>query len=170
MSDEKKVISISSGSVASQHVDDVAEGFYVQHEHVEVKVEPGLSSSSPTFCPERLIHVNDLNGLLSAHPCTKCTQTKKNRDGTKKYEYWKCCCGCSYRITLTYEGDMIHIKESSLPASHDSSSDQKPPTSLRMTDEVHCWLDYLAHCHLFDPNYGAKKESLFLFYDYKTVH
>jgi hypothetical protein len=51
MSDEKEVISISSGSVASQHVVDVAEGFYVQHEHVEVKVEPGLSSSSPTFCP-----------------------------------------------------------------------------------------------------------------------
>jgi hypothetical protein len=48
---------------------------------------------------------------------------------------------------------MIFFKESSLPTSHDSSSDQKPPTSLRMTDEVHYWLDYLAHCHLFDPNY-----------------
>jgi hypothetical protein len=64
MLDEKEVISISSGSVASQHVVDVAEGFYVQHEHVEVKVEPGLSSSSPTVCPERLIHVNDLRLLL----------------------------------------------------------------------------------------------------------
>jgi hypothetical protein len=159
MSDEKEVISISSGSVASQHVADVAEGFYVQHEHVEVKVEPGLSSTSPTFCPERLIHVNDLNSLLSACPHTKCTQTKKNRDGTKKYEYRKCCCGCSYRITLTHEGDMILFKESSLPASHDSSSDQKPPTSLCMTDEVHRWLDYLAHRHLFDPNYGAMKVS-----------
>jgi hypothetical protein len=65
---------------------------------------------------------------------------------------------------------MILFKESSLPASHDSSSDQKPPTSLCMTDEVHRWLDYLAHRHLFDPNYGAKKISLFLFYNYKAVH
>jgi hypothetical protein len=155
MSDEKEVISISSGTVASQHVVDVAEGFYMQH-------EPGLSSFSPTFCPERLIHVNDLNGLLSARPRTKCTQTKKNRDSSKKYEYRKCCCGCSYKITLTHEGDMILFKESSLPASHDSSIDQKPPTSLHMTDEVHHWLDYLAHHHLFDPNYGTKKVSLFL--------
>jgi hypothetical protein len=45
MSVEKKVISISSGSVASQHVVDFAKGFYVQHEHVKVKFEPGLSSS-----------------------------------------------------------------------------------------------------------------------------
>jgi hypothetical protein len=154
MSDETEIISISSGSVASVHCPDVAEGFYVQHEDPKVKV------ASPTFCTERLIHVNDLNGMLSARPRTKCTQTKKNRDGTKKYEYRKCCCGCSYRITLTHEGDMIQFKESPLPSSHDSTSDQKLPTSLRMTDEVHCWLDYLAHHHLFDPNYGAKKVSL----------
>ncbi len=116
-----------------------------------------MLSSSPTFCTECLIHANDLNGMLSARPRTKCTQTKKNRDGSKKYEYRKCCCGGSYRITLTHEGDMILFKESSLPASHDSSSDMKPPSSLRVTDEVHRWLDYLAHRHLFDPNYGVKK-------------
>ncbi len=56
---------------------------------------------------------------------------------------------------------MILFKESLLPASHDSSIDQKP---------VHRWLDYLAHRHLFDPNYGAKKVSLYLFYNYKAVH
>jgi hypothetical protein len=55
---------------------------------------------------------------------------------------------------------MIQFKESPLPSSNDSTSDQKLPTSLRMTDEVHRWLDYLAHRHLFDPNYGAKKVSL----------
>jgi hypothetical protein len=46
MTNETEVISISSGSVASFHV---AEDFTVQHEYPEVKVEPGLLSSSPTF-------------------------------------------------------------------------------------------------------------------------
>jgi hypothetical protein len=54
--------------------------------------------------------MNDLNDLLCAHPHTKCTKTKKNRDGTKKYEYQKCCCRCSYRITLTHEC-YFHVKK-----------------------------------------------------------
>jgi hypothetical protein len=70
MSDAMEVISISSGSVSP-----------------EVKVEHVLSSSSPSLFTEHLIHMNDLNDLLCAHPNTKCRQTKKNRDGTKKYKY-----------------------------------------------------------------------------------
>ena len=49
MSDETEIISISSGSVASVHCPDVAEGFYVQHEDPEVKVEPGLNLGK-CFC------------------------------------------------------------------------------------------------------------------------
>ena len=41
MSDETEVISISSGSVASVNCPDFHEGFYVQHEDPEVKVELG---------------------------------------------------------------------------------------------------------------------------------
>jgi hypothetical protein len=43
MCDQTEVISISSGSVASVHCPDVTEGFYVQHEDPEVKVEPGFN-------------------------------------------------------------------------------------------------------------------------------
>jgi hypothetical protein len=53
-------------------------------------IDPGLSSSSPTFCTERFIHANDLNGMLSARPRTKCMQTKK---------YW------FYRLVLGDGGD-----------------------------------------------------------------
>jgi hypothetical protein len=72
------IISISSGIVATE--------VPVQHVSPEVKVEHALSSSFPSFCTKHLIHINDLNDLLYAHPHTKCTQTKKNRDGNKKYE------------------------------------------------------------------------------------
>jgi hypothetical protein len=49
MSDETEVISISSGSVASVNCPDYHDGFYVQHEDPEVKVEPGLNLGK-CFC------------------------------------------------------------------------------------------------------------------------
>jgi hypothetical protein len=71
-----------------------------------------LSSASPSLFVEQHIHANELNDLMRAHPHTECKQTKKDRDGTKKYKYCKCSCGCSYRNTLTHEDeDMIVFKE-----------------------------------------------------------
>jgi hypothetical protein len=98
-----------------------------------------------------------MNDLLCAHRHTKCTQTKKNKDGTEKFECQKCCCGCSHRITLTHEDDMIMLKETVLPSNHDTAGDLQHSSSICMTDEVHQWIDYLVQPHLFEPNYGTKK-------------
>ncbi len=74
MSDVLEVISISSGSTSAKVTPEVV-----------------LSSVSPALFEHR-IHVNELNDWLCAHPHTKCRQTKKNQDGTKKYEYRQCSC------------------------------------------------------------------------------
>jgi hypothetical protein len=79
MSDAIEVISISYGSVSPE--------VPVEHVSPEVPLEHVLSSSSPSLFTEHLIHMNGLNDLLCACLHTKCTQTKKNRDSTKKYEY-----------------------------------------------------------------------------------
>jgi hypothetical protein len=101
--------------------------------------------------------MNDLNILLCARHHTKCTQTKKNRVCTEKYKYWKCCCGCSYRITLTHEDDMIMFKGTVILPNHDTTGDLQHTSSIHLTDEVHQQIDCLVQGHLFEPNYGAKK-------------
>ncbi len=83
---------------------------------------------------------------------------KRNHDGTRKYKYCRCSCGCSYKITLIHEEDgKILFKETLLPPSHDESVGLKRSASICITNEVHQQIDYLAKRHLFVPNYGAKK-------------
>jgi hypothetical protein len=141
MSDLLEVISISSGDTSPEDTPAVV-----------------LSSVSNAACFEHCIDANELNVWLSERPPTKCKQTKKNRDGTRKYEYCRCTCGCSYRITLIHEEDgNILFKETLLPPSHDEAVGLKRSQSICITNEVHQRIDFLVKRHLFDPNYGTKK-------------
>ena len=149
-----EVISISSGDTSSSPGDTPV---VVLSSVLDASFDSPDSCASPA-CFEHHIDANELNAWLSERPPTKCKQTKKNRDGTKKYEYRRCTCGCSYKITLIHEEDgKILFKETMLPPSHDDSVGLKRSASIRITNEVHERIDYLAKRHLFDPNYGAKK-------------
>jgi hypothetical protein len=52
---------------------------------------------------------------------------------------------------------MIVFKETVVPSNHDEVVDLKHLKSIHITDEVHKQIDYLSQCHLFEPNYSAKK-------------
>jgi hypothetical protein len=144
MSDVLEVISISSR--------DASTTAKVTPEVLLSSVSPALFASPASF--EHCIHANELNDWLHVHPNTKCRQTKRNWDGTKKYEYHRCSCGCSYRITQIHEEvDMIVFKETLVLSNHNEAVDLKTSTSIPITNEVHQWIDYLEKHHLFDQNY-----------------
>jgi hypothetical protein len=75
------------------------------------------------------------------------------------YEYRQCACGCSYRITLTFNftNSTVLVKETHLPPNHDSSDDRVISSHIRVTKDVLGYIDLLAERNLFTPNYGAKK-------------
>jgi hypothetical protein len=149
-----EVISISSGDTSPSLGESPV---VVLSSVLDTSFDPPDSCAS-SACFEHRIDANELNAWLSEHPPTKCKQTKKNHDGTRKYEYRQCSCGCSYKITLIHEeDDKILFKETLLPPSHDESVGLKRSASIRITNEVHQRIDYLAKHHLFDPNYGTKK-------------
>jgi hypothetical protein len=55
----------------------------------------------------------------------RCKQTKLNSDHKEKYEYRFCVCGCSYRMNLIHENDIVMVTETIVPFNHDHSVDVK---------------------------------------------
>jgi hypothetical protein len=81
-----------------------------------------------------------------------CKQIKLNSDHTKECMYHFCVCGCSYRMNLMPENDMVMVTETIVLCNHDHSVDMKI-VGLDL-------IATLARQNLFMPNYGALKVSI----------